>query len=88
MNLKANLKLRKVGSNYMLVVVSPSDMNATTVHTLNETAAFVWNAAAEHGLDAAVLADFLCQEYEVERSVALADVERLLASWQSQGLIG
>ena len=36
MKLKANLKLRKVGRNYMLVDVSDADANITDVYTLNE----------------------------------------------------
>lgn len=87
MNLRPNLKLRKVGERYMLVVVSDSDMNTTAVYTFNETAAFVWNAAAAHGLDAATLSSLLCEEYDVDYGAVLSDVERLLAEWKATGLI-
>lgn len=87
MTLKTNLKLRKVGNKYMLVDVSEFDTNITTVHTFNESAAFVWCAAVEHGLDAAVLASMLCDEYEVDYHTAFADVHRLLHTWQQAGLI-
>jgi hypothetical protein len=87
MILKANLKLRKVGNKYMLVDVSEHDTNITSVHTFNESAAFVWCTAAEHGLDAAVLASMLCEEYDVDYDTAFADVHRLLHTWQQSGLI-
>ena len=87
MNLRTNLKLRKVGDRYMLVVVSERDMNTTAVYTFNETAAFVWNAAAVRGLDAAALSALLCEEYDVDYRDALSDVERLLSEWKDTGLI-
>lgn len=87
MELRSNLKLRKVGDRYMLVVVSDDDMNTTAVHTFNETAAFIWNAAAVHGLDTAALASLLCEEYDTDYDTALADVGRLLRDWQETGLI-
>ena len=87
MSLRTNLKLRKVGDRYMLVVVSDSDMNTTAVYTFNETAAFVWNAAADAGFDHATLARLLCGEYDIDYPSALSDIERLLAEWKATGLI-
>lgn len=87
MSLRTNLKLRKVGDRYMLVVVSDSDMNTTAVYTFNETAAFVWNAAADAGFDPAALARLLCGEYDIDYQSALSDIERLLAEWKATGLI-
>ena len=87
MSLRTNLKLRKVGDRYMLVVVSDSDMNTTAVYTFNETAAFVWNAAADAGFDPAALARLLCGEYDIDYPSALSDIERLLAEWKATGLI-
>lgn len=87
MELLTNLNLRKVGDRYMLVVVSDKDRNITAVHTFNETAAFIWNAAASCGLDCAALASALCEEYDVDYRVAVSDVERLLLDWKETGLI-
>lgn len=84
---RTDLKLRKVGDRYMLVVVSDNDMNTTTVHTFNETAAFVWDSAKRHGLDPEALARLLCEEYDVDYRVAVADVVRLLDHWKASGLI-
>lgn len=87
MNLKSNLKLRKVGNRYMLVDVSEHDTNITTVHTFNETAAFIWNAAGHNGVDCAALASLLCREYDVNYDTALADVNRILLAWKEAGII-
>ena len=87
MKLKVNLKLRKVGRNYMLVDVSDADANITDVYTLNETAAFVWNAAAEHGVHAETLASLVCEEYDVSNDIALSDIKSILQTWRLSGLI-
>lgn len=88
MKIKENLKLRKVGDRYMLVDVSDTDANVTTVYTFNDTAAFVWNEAVNHGLETGRLAGRLCEEYDVSPDAALADVNRLLAIWRRSGLLG
>ena len=87
MEIRSDLKLRRVGDRYMLVVISGEDMNTTAVHTFNGTAAFLWNAAAAHGTDPVVLARLLCEEYDVDYAVALADVDRILHCWQESGLM-
>ncbi len=87
MQIRPDLTLRRVGDRHMLVVVSDGDLNSTAVHTFNSTAAFIWQAAARHGCDPDTLARLLCDEYDVDLATALADVERLLATWQSQGLL-
>lgn len=55
---------------------------------LNDTAAWLWEKAAELGdFTAQELADALCKEYDVTPERALADVEKLMASWQSAGIV-
>lgn len=87
MTLKPNLKLRKVGNRFMLVDVSEHDLNVMAVHTLNETAAFVWKSAMICGIDIPAIAGLLCQDYDVLYEVAEADVRRLVSEWLASGLI-
>lgn len=87
MILKNNLKLRKVGDRYMLVDVSEQNVNLTSVYTFNESAAFLWNTASQHGIDPAALAARLCEEYDVAYEIALSDVNHLLLTWKESGLI-
>lgn len=89
MQIRPDLKLRRVGDSYMLVAVSDGDLNTTAVHTFNATAAFIWTAAADAGgTDAEALARLVCDEYDVDYATALADVRAILADWQAAGLIG
>lgn len=87
MKLKKNLKLRRMGGQYMIVDASGCEVNLTRVFTLNETAAFLWKQAEGRSFEPQDLADALCKEYAVEPEQALNDVTRMLAAWERQGLV-
>ena len=85
---KSNLKLRKIGSKYMIVETSDSCVNLTNVYSLNETAAQLWEMLCrEDGCTPEELAEELCKTYEVEYERALHDVESQLAEWEKMGLL-
>ena len=88
MQLKKNLRLRKVGSKYMIVDNSTEQVNMVDVYTMNETAAMLWQRFVEREFTPEEMVEVLCQEYEVTREQALADVEALLGEWKSFGLMG
>ena len=82
-------KLRKLGNEYILVGESMALINFNKMITLNETAAFLWKAAAEATgtFDARALCDALCGEYEVDPAQALTDVEATIVTWREAGVI-
>lgn len=85
---KSNLKLRKIGSRYMIVETSDSCVNLTNVYSLNETAALLWEMLCRRdGYTPEKLAEELCKTYEVEYERALRDVESQLAEWEKMGLL-
>lgn len=85
---KSNLKLRKIGSKYMIVETSDSCVNLTNVYSLNETAALLWEMLCRRdGYTPEELAEELCKTYEVEYGRALHDVERQLEEWEKMGLL-
>lgn len=84
---KENLQLRKIGSQYLIVEACAERVNRSNVYTLNETAATLWQELARGVDDAARLAAYLCEAYEVDPATARADVERQLAQWQASGLL-
>lgn len=56
--------------------------------TMNETAAWLWEKCTELGdFTAEQLAEAICEEYRVEPSKALTDVNRILDEWKELGLI-
>ncbi len=79
------LKLRKIGSRYMIVSLAENNVNLSEVYTLNETAAGIWERVEESTVEE--IADWICGEYEVDRERALADLEAQLDEWEKFGLI-
>lgn len=84
---RENLKLRKVGKNYMVVEACAGNVRLTDVFSLNETAADLWQRMCEGDYTPAELAEWMCHRYEVPAEVALADVEKQLAEWKRFGLM-
>ena len=87
MKLNPNLKLRRIGSIYMVVDSKTQEINMANVYQLNETAATVWRAAVGKEIEAKALAEALCSDYEIEPEEALSDIETLLSTWREYGLI-
>ena len=66
--------------------IEVSDFNKML--SMNESAAYLWEQAAALGdFTAEQLADKLCEEYEVTREQALADVDKMIAQWQEIGVV-
>lgn len=87
MRLKQQLTLRKVGSNYMIVDVIKGEADMTNVYTLNSSAARLWQYAEGKEFSEQMLAQYLCEVYEVEYAVALADVKAQVEDWLRSGLV-
>ena len=80
--------LREVCGEKVIVGEGLQTINFGKLISLNETAAWLWKKGAELGdFTAEELADALCQEYEVDKARALADVQQILKTWQETGLI-
>lgn len=87
MKLNENLTLREVAGEYILVNPFNQSMDTAQVLTLNETAAWLWQQAIGKEFDEAYLVDRLCEEYDVDRETAAADVHEMCAQWQQNGLL-
>ena len=88
MKQKKGFVLREVCGEKVIVGEGIEAVNFNKLIGLNDTAAWLWEKAAEMGdFTAQELADALRQEYDVTPECALADVEKLTASWQSAGIV-
>jgi hypothetical protein len=88
MKQKKGFVLRDVCGEKAIIGEGIEAVNFNKLIGLNDTAAWLWEKAAEMGdFTAQELADALCQEYDVTPDRALADVEKLMASWQSAGIV-
>ncbi len=62
------------------------DLSGGLYFGLDPVASHIWQSLADHG-DPELAADALCRDFEVDRSQALADVERWLSELEMKGLV-
>lgn len=80
--------MRDVCGEQVLVGEGVSAVNFNRLVRFNGTAAFLWKKAGEIGdFTSEQLAAALSKEYNIDNATALADSEKLLASWQKEGLL-
>lgn len=88
MKTKPGLSLRRLGSRFMIVDGGSRQSDATAIHSLNETAASVWEycASTPEFSDRDVTV-YLIQNYIVDPATAASDARALLDQWIAEGLI-
>jgi len=86
MKIKKGFVVRVVGGEHVAVPVGELSKTFHGMINLNETGAFLWRFfSEEHTLEEGV--DALCNEYEVERERAAADVDRFADILTKNGFI-
>lgn len=87
MKTNSNIKLRKIGSRFMIVADSDNETSKTHVYELNESAARLWQMMSGKDLSADELTECFCEVFDVAKDVAHADIERQLEEWKRFGLV-
>lgn len=87
MRINPAFKIHKLGQHYMIVDRCADNSNLTNVYSLNEVAGELWLAMENQDFTIADLADWLCDNYEVDRSRAEADAAALVEKWRTYGLL-
>lgn len=88
MKIKNDFKLRQVCGEYVVTAEGMQAVDFTKLISLNETAAFLWKAAEEQGeFTVSSLAQALCNEYDVDFTLAEKDCQEVVAKWQKEGLV-
>lgn len=88
MRIVKELSLLQVGDEFIIVDPDSEEVDLTSVHTLNESAADVWRWTERAGeFTAEDAARHLTEVYEVGYEEALRDVRELLQGWIGEGLI-
>jgi hypothetical protein len=62
------------------------DLTSQRYFGLDDVGCAMWGLLLEHG-DAEIVADRMCAEYDVDRSVALVDIEALIGRLMELGLL-
>lgn len=84
MKIKSGFVIRQVGGENVVVPVGAMSKQFHGMINLNETGAFLWNFFSEnHTVDEGVAA--LLNEYDVEESIARADVETFAKTIMENG---
>ncbi len=86
MKLKKDFVLRQVADTWVVLPVGQASVSFNGMLSLNGSGAALWQALGQ-GADREALADVLTAEYEVERAVALADVDEFLDTLRSAGCL-
>lgn len=85
---KAKLKLREVGEQYLLVDSQSSDVDFTRVFEMNKTAAWMWTKASELGtFTASQLVELMTEVFDADSERIYAGVLRQLHYWKENGLL-
>ena len=80
--------LREICGEKVIVAEGLKVVDFGKIVSMNDTAVWLWEKGAELGdFTAEQLAEALCEEYEVESSKALADINHLLDQWKEMGLV-
>lgn len=87
MKIKNGFELRDVCGEQVIMAHGKENIDFSKIISLNETAAYLWNKVVGSEFDEQQMVDLLTEAYEVEESVARADVKKLLAQWTENGLL-
>lgn len=88
MKIKKGFVLRQVCGENVIVGEGIDAINFGKLLALNETAAWLWQQAAEQGdFTIESLAGKLCEEYEVAEDEAKADVTAIIQQWTEVGVV-
>ena len=88
MKIKEGFTLRQICGEYVVVGEGLAQVNFNKLLSLNETAAWLWSQAQEMGdFTVETLVKRLCEEYEVDKNQATADVKAIVKQWDELHLV-
>ena len=88
MRQKEGFVLRDICGEKAIVAEGLQVVDFRKMISMNDTAVWLWEKCTELGdFTAEQLAEALCEEYEVESTRALADINRILDQWKEMGLL-
>ena len=87
MKIKEGFELKAMCEENIIVATGVKNIDFNTIISLNESAAYLWNALQGKEFTPETMADLLRQEYEVSEATALADATALAQAWQEAGLV-
>lgn len=87
MKIKKGFELRDVCGEKVVLATGIENVDFSKLISLNESAAYLWEAVADTDFDVQDLARLLSAEYEVNADTALADAAQIMKKWEEYGII-
>lgn len=87
MKIKDSFLLKEVAGKIIVVPVGSAAINFNAIVTLNETGEFLFKKLQSADCTKEELADALCDEYDVSRAVALADIDSFVKKIEEAGMM-
>lgn len=87
MRTKQGFRLRELGGDYILIGESAELVNFNNIISLNEAAAYLWQAVQDKEFDVETLTQLLLAEYDVEEDIARKDAQATIDDWQKIGIV-
>lgn len=87
MKINEGFELRTVCDENVIVAYGRKNIDFSKVISLNESAAYLWNAVVGKEFTCQELTDLLCKEYDVDAETAQNDAAQMVASWKELGLV-
>ncbi len=81
------LALRTLGDDKILVAESKDLIDFNRLVTLNDSAAYIWQALPAAGFDIDDVVAIIAARYDVDETVARTDARRLLDVWLEAGIV-
>lgn len=86
MRIKEGFVLREVCGSKVVMGEGLENINFHKIVNLNDSAAYLWNEVLGKDFDAEMMADLLCERYDVEREKALEDSKVLAQKFLEAGV--
>ena len=87
MRIKENLVLRRIGSEYIIIVPDKDAVDLTEVYTLNETSAWIWEQLKDIDFTMEQVVELVQDHYEVDWETATKDIHAMIDVFKTGGLI-
>ncbi len=87
MRIKEGFKLRTLCGEYIVVGEGINVVDFNKMLTLNDSAAWLWEQVQGRDFTSEDLVSLLTDKYDVSQERASADVDKLLQTWQQEGIV-
>ena len=86
MRIKKGFVLRRMCGEHVVTADSLEQINFNKLVTLNESAAYLWQAVEDRDFSPELLAGLLAERYGIDHDRASADAVNICEAWQKAGV--